>query len=100
MRRVSFITLHFKICLATVVCGAAVCGASPLAQSDVYARSIQVLGGSMADPRAYPQSAEGFQSYLKASGVTAIPARELIAPNHPEVAAGLGFQNFLPPREW
>ena len=49
---------------------------------------------------AYPQTADGFQAYLKATGVNAIPARELIAPNHPEVAARLGFQNFLPPREW
>jgi hypothetical protein len=43
---------------------------------------------------------DGFQAYLKDSGVTALSARDLTRPNHPEVAARLGFRNFLPPRTW
>ena len=54
----------------------------------------------MVNPVAYPQSADGFQAYLKDSGVTAISAFDLIRPNHPEVAARLGFHDFLPPRSW
>lgn len=92
--------MHSKIFLTAGMLGAALCSAAPNPQSDLFVRSIQEFGGSIVNPMAYPETADGFQSYLKASGVIAIPARELIAPNHPDVAARLGFRDFLPPRSW
>jgi hypothetical protein len=104
--------LHFKIFFTAGVLGTVLCSASslrstsvrstsvPSTQPDVYARFIREFGGSVVNPEVYPQTVEGFQSYLKASGVNAIPARELTAPNHPEVAARLGYRDFLPPHEW
>jgi hypothetical protein len=70
------------------------------ATSDVYTRAIQQLGGVAVNAAAFPQTVDGFEAYLRASGVTTVSAQELTTPNHPEVAARFGFQNFLPPREW
>jgi hypothetical protein len=70
------------------------------AGNDVYSHAIQQLGGSAASLAAYPNTVEGFTSYLKACGLSGVSARELTTPNHPEVAARLGFRNFLPPKAW
>jgi hypothetical protein len=42
----------------------------------------------------------GFQEYLAATGVRTVSAAELTRPNHPGVAARLGFDDFLPPQSW
>ena len=67
---------------------------------DVLARSIQALGGTVVDPADYPETLDGFQAFLTASAVRAVTAADLTRPNHPEVAARLGFQWFLPSRAW
>lgn len=84
------------------VLGAAVCFARPssASSSDVYLRSIQALGGTATDPGAFPETVGGFQQYLSASGVRAVTAAELTRPNHPDIAARLGFAVFLPPKSW
>lgn len=94
--------LQLKILLTTTVLGAVLCQAKPNSPSpsDVYSRCIRELGGSLAAPTAYPETLAGFQSYLTDSGVKAVSAAELTQPNHPEVAARLGFHHFLPPRCW
>ena len=81
------------------VLGAILCQAQS-AKTDVYAHTIQVLGGVVVDPMAFPQTVAGFQAFLSASAVKAVTASELTKPNHPEVAARLGFPAFLPERSW
>ncbi len=78
------------------------CAARPFAVSpfSVYSRSIQALGGTPVDPGAFPETVAGFQQYLSASGVRAVSAVELTRPHHPDVASRLGFDAFLPPRNW
>lgn len=85
-----------------MVLGASLCCAGIVTpdKSDVYARSIEQLGGKIVDISAYPATVAGFEQYLLASGVKALTAGELTRPNHAEVAARLGFQAFLPPKEW
>ncbi|MBZ5624329.1 MAG: hypothetical protein LAQ69_37370 [Acidobacteriia bacterium] len=52
------------------------------------------------NPRPTRKTTAGFQSYLTDSGVKTVSARQLIFPNHPDVAARLGFHDFLPLRSW
>jgi hypothetical protein len=95
--------VQFKLFLTLAVLGASLCPAGTPSRrtgSDVYSRAIQELGGSVADPQRYPQTLAGFQAYLSASGVKALTASELTRPNHPQIAARLGFTHFLPPRNW
>lgn len=68
--------------------------------TDVYSRAVALFGGRPVLPSAYEATLEGFADYLRAAGVQRISAVELTRPNHPAVAARLGFHNFLPPREW
>jgi hypothetical protein len=91
-----------KLFITSLVLGASLCTAGTLSPSpsDVYARSIQQLGGKLADLSAYPATVAGFAEYLMASGVKAVSADELTRPNHADVAARLGFQAFLPPKAW
>jgi hypothetical protein len=88
--------------LTLVVLGGSLCfAATPSPEkSETYARSIQQLGGTVANPSAFPETIAGFQQYLLASGVRVLSAVEMTHPNHPEIAARLGFSNFLPAREW
>lgn len=103
---VYLITLQFKILIAAIP-GALLCMSGPAHAtshfslgSDTYARSIREFGGRVVNPLAYPETTPGFQSYLKDSGVKAISAADLTLPNHPDIAARLGFRDFLPPRGW
>jgi hypothetical protein len=82
---------------STVLCAA---GSYNFTQNDVFSRAIRELGGTVVDPSGYSQSVEGFQKYLTDSAVSTVSASELTEPHHPTVAARLGFQNFLPPKEW
>jgi hypothetical protein len=65
-----------------------------------FSRAIRFFGGRVVHPRVYPVTVQGFQAYLGASGVRHFRAEELIAPNHPEVAADFGIVMLLPRREW
>jgi hypothetical protein len=51
-------------------------------------------------PAAYPETVSGFQAYLSDCGVRSISAADLTHPNHPRIAARLGYRDFLPPRDW
>lgn len=67
---------------------------------DVYTRTIQVLGGNVVNPLLFPNTVTGFQDYLFKTGISALSAADLTRPNHPDVAARLGFREFLPPQNW
>lgn len=67
---------------------------------DVFDRAIESLNGHAVDPLRFAKTLTGFQEYLSAVGVHGITADELTRPNHPDVAARLGFSNFLPPQQW
>lgn len=58
------------------------------------------MGGKIVNVGAFPVTVAGFQQYLLATGVKAVSAVEMTTPNHPAVAAKLGFQAFLPPQSW
>lgn len=95
-------TLQSKI-LSLIVLGGVAVWAKPAqfsTTSDVYARVIQTLGGRVVNASAYPNTVAGFQKYLADTGISAVSAAELTRPNHPQVAARLGFQNFLPQQSW
>jgi hypothetical protein len=95
-------TVQFKTLLPAGMLVAVLCNAAPNPsfESDIYTRSIREFGGNRVNPMAYSETTAGFQSYLTDSGVKIVSARELILPNHPDVAARLGFHDFLPPRSW
>src|ERR1700730_14843659 len=67
-------------------------------ESGLFSRAIQHFGGRIVDPAQFSNNLDGFERYLAASGVRAFNATELTHPNHPEVAAKLGFTSFLPPQ--
>lgn len=92
--------MKFQLLLTLSVLGAGLCYAGSPAATDVYARSIQELGGAVQNPMIYPETVAGFADFLAASGVKTVTAADLTRPNHPAIAARLGFQNFLPPRAW
>lgn len=52
-----------------------------------------------ADPMAYEESFEGFESYLKDIGAKNVTAKELLSPHKPKVAEELGYEWLMPPRE-
>jgi hypothetical protein len=92
-----------KLLLTLAALGASLCPAgtpSQIPSPDVYARSIKELGGSVADPSRFPETVAGFQAFLSATGVKSVTAAELTRPNHPGIAARLGFVHFLPPQSW
>jgi hypothetical protein len=70
------------------------------APTDIFNRAIQRLHGEAVDPAGYPLTVAGFQQYLSACGVRDVTADELTRPNHPGVAARVGFERFLPPKRW
>ena len=74
--------------------------APSLDEADVYAHAIEKLDGRTVDAQIFPNTVEGFQAYLAASGIKSVTAVELTRPNHPGVAARHGFQDFLPPQSW
>ena len=69
-------------------------------QMDLFSRAIALFGGRTVEPSQFPGTVEGFGKYLEAVGVRAVLASELTTPYHPGIAARLGFNAFLPPREW
>ena len=69
-------------------------------EADSFTRAIGLFGGRAVEPGSFPNTVEGFADYLQAAGVRGVSAAELTRPHHPEVAARLGFQSFLPPQEW
>lgn len=78
-------------------------GTNPLATPSELetAWAVERLGGKPVDPRGYPQTVEGFQSFLDAVGVNRqwSSAYELTRPNHPTIAKTFGFTTFLPVKE-
>ena len=73
---------------------------SAAAASDVFTRAIATLRGKPVNPGAFPHSVDGFAGYLRAVGVRDVSAADLTTPNHPGVAARLGYTAFLPDRQW
>jgi hypothetical protein len=67
---------------------------------NVYIRAIATLRGVPVDPGRFPHTVDGFAGYLRAVGVRSVSAEDLTTPNHPDVAARLGFTAFLPERNW
>src|SRR5689334_11372900 len=67
---------------------------------DVFGRAIALFGGHLPDLSRYAATVAGFSDYLRDAGVRAVSAAELTTPHHPDIAARLGFQSFLPPKEW
>lgn len=70
------------------------------AASDVFARAIRDLGGTPVPFNQFPDTLDGFETYLRSCGVKHLSARTLTRPNHPQIAHRLGFTNFLPTRQW
>ena len=85
--------------LAGVVCACAK-PSLPVAVPDVYAHTIEVLGGHVVSPSLYPNTVAGFEKYLTDTGISGVSAADLTRPNHPDIAARLGFQAFLPQQSW
>ncbi len=65
-----------------------------------YEDKIFDLGGFATSPYSsnYPETLEGFDRYLKDSGVVNFSAREVSRSNHPEILKTCGLKNLLPPR--
>ena len=65
-----------------------------------YRNVILFFGGQVKDPNNYSTDLQGFDSYLKETGVKYTTAEELTRPRHKTIAKELGYDNFLPPKEW
>jgi len=65
-----------------------------------FDRAIAEFGGRIVEAAQFPNNLQGFQDYLASSGVRSFDAAELTRPNHPKLAAKLGFTSFLPPQQW
>lgn len=63
-----------------------------------HAFLIDHFGGTAVDPLQFPETSDGFQSYLDGVGVTYFSAREYVTPNNPSVAAACGYSILLPER--
>jgi len=107
-----------SLCLGLFLVAAAPVGTAPLptnahvgtisspaalrlsSEADSFTRAIGLFGGIAVEPARFPNTVQGFADYLQATGVRGVSAAELTRPHHPEVAARLGFQSFLPPQQW
>lgn len=84
----------------TLAHGIPASAASMPSSEDVFGRAVAFFGGHLPDVSRYAATVAGFSEYLKAAGVREVSAADLTTPHHPDIAARLGFQNFLPPKEW
>ena len=60
---------------------------------------IEDFGGKVVDASRYSQNAQGFQSYLTASGIRNYDAADLIAPYNKSAAKNCGYDVLLPSKE-
>jgi hypothetical protein len=70
------------------------------AAQSVVDRSIRHFGGTPREPDAYAASVDGLRKYFKAVGVRTEHAAQLTRPHHPGIARSLGYEAFVPKREW
>ncbi|WP_423998688.1 D-Ala-D-Ala carboxypeptidase family metallohydrolase [Haloarcula salina] len=68
--------------------------------ADRLRRAIERFDGQPREPSLYDLSREGFQSYLDDVGVEHFSAAEFLVPHHEDVAAGQGYEVFIPPHAW
>jgi hypothetical protein len=86
--------------IAVCVIGLPVNAGSPAKNANAFTQAISYLRGTPCDAARYSKTIDGFEDYLRACGVQEYAARDLTRPNHPEIAARLGYSYFLPPQAW
>lgn len=64
-----------------------------------YERITQQFGKRVVDVGAFPETKQGFQQFLTATGIRFTKADELTRPNHPDIAARHGYADFTPPKD-
>ncbi len=99
MRR-AFVTRAAVAAVCVFMSAGRISAASSLDGTDVFSRAIAFFGGRLPDVSRYAATVAGFSEYLKAAGVRSVTAADLTTPHHPDIAARLGFHDFLPPKEW
>ena len=62
--------------------------------------AVQIFGGRVVDPKSFPFSQSGFQSYLDATGVKYFSSKEMTMPHRVAKANKAGFSILLPPYKW
>lgn len=61
---------------------------------------LTLYGWQALDPGAYPDTVEGYDAFLRASGARYFSGNELTTPHHPGIAKRYGFSTFLMPQSW
>jgi len=64
-----------------------------------YERITQQFGKRVVDVGAFPETKQGFQQFLTATGIRFTKADELTRPNHPDIAARHGYADLTPPKD-
>lgn len=64
-----------------------------------YERITQHFGKRVVRAAPYPETKQGFQQFLDATGIRYTKAEELTRPNHPDIAARHGYTDFTPPKD-
>ena len=54
----------------------------------------------VVDPKAFDQTIEGYQDYLNEMGIKYVSAKEMCTPHHTQIASDLGYDAFVPKKEW
>ena len=54
---------------------------------------------SNIDLNDFPETFEGFELYIKEIGAKRVSAKELLTPNHEDIAKSLGYTWFLPAKD-
>jgi hypothetical protein len=65
-----------------------------------FERIVDRFKKAVVDPREYEQTIEGFQSYLDATGISYVSAKEMCTPHNLSVASELGYEEFVPQYDW
>lgn len=66
----------------------------------MFDRAITLFGRTPVDASHFDATVDGFQNFLTSTGIQHFSAREMVTPNHKDIARRLGYDEFLPEQAW
>jgi hypothetical protein len=65
-----------------------------------FEKIIDRFNRKVVDPMNFEMTMEGYQEYLDAMGIKYVSAKEMCTPHNASVASELGYDAFVPQRDW
>ena len=65
-----------------------------------FEKIIDRFNKKVVDPMNFEMTMEGYQEYLDAMGIKFVSAKEMCTPHNASVASELGYNAFVPQRDW